>query len=170
MSGIFASTYEITNGVCYIDGIAQSSTDACTEGIKQAAGLAGVFLIPIILIAIAITVMWIMSLIHVITHEDVPNRVLWIVLHFVGLNGLAGPVYLLAVKRPYDKRKLATANTQPPQTQPQATQAAYAPEQPAITTTPEPSQTPTPAPSAQDEPSQTPPSNQPQPPQAPPAQ
>lgn len=168
MSGIFASTYEITNGICYIDGIAQSSTDACTEGIKQAAGLAGVFLIPIILIAIAITVMWIMSLIHVITHEDVPNRVLWIVLHFVGLNGLAGPVYLLAVKRPYDKRKLATATAQP--TQPQATQATYAPEQPAAATAPEQARTPVSTPPAQDVPSQTPPSDQPQPPQVPPVQ
>lgn len=160
MFGIFASTYEITNGICYIDGIAQSSTSACTEGIKQAVSLAGIFLIPIILIAIAITVMWIMSLIHVITHEDVPNRVLWIVLHFVGLNGLAGPVYLLAVKRPYDKRKLATATA----TQPQATQAAYAPEQPTITTTPEQAQTPVSTPPAQTDPSQTPPSNQPLPP------
>lgn len=45
---------------------------------------------------------WIISLIHIISHEDVKDRVIWLVVILV-LGGLGGVVYYFAVKRPYDK-------------------------------------------------------------------
>jgi cell division protein FtsW (lipid II flippase) len=48
-------------------------------------------------------VLWILTLVHVVQHEDVPDRVLWIVLHLL-LGSIIGPIYWLVVKRPYDKK------------------------------------------------------------------
>jgi len=98
---LFAKTIEYVNGVCYVDGVLQSTNDTCTT----AGTLALAVLIPLILIGVVFFVWWIITLIHVLTHPDVPNRVLWIVLHFVGLGTLAAPVYHFAVKKPYDKSK-----------------------------------------------------------------
>ena len=52
---------------------------------------------------IGIFVIWVLTLIHVIQHEDVPDRVLWIVLHFL-VGSIIGPIYWLVVKKPYDKK------------------------------------------------------------------
>lgn len=65
--------------------------------------------IPLILLGIAMFVWWIVTLVHVLSHEDVPNRVLWIVLRFVVLGTLAAPVYYFAVQRPYAKTKVGAA-------------------------------------------------------------
>lgn len=98
---LFAKSYEYVNGYCYVDGVLQSSNSSCTA----AGTVALAVLLPLILIGIAIFVWWIITLIHVLSHPDVPNRVVWIILHFVGLNGLAAPIYYFAVQRPYDKSK-----------------------------------------------------------------
>ena len=98
---LFAKTIEYTNGYCYVDGVLQSSSETCTE----VGALALAILLPLIIVGVAFLVWWIITLIHVLSHEDVPNRVLWIVLHFVGLGTLAAPVYFFAVQRPYAKSK-----------------------------------------------------------------
>lgn len=65
-----------------------------------------VFLIfaAIFAVAIVIGVFWVLALIHLIQHEDVKDRTLWLVLLFV-VGGVIGPVYYFAVKKPYDKSK-----------------------------------------------------------------
>ena len=71
-----------------------------------AAGALFVFFIFALIFAFAITifVFWVMALIHLIQHEDVKDRTLWLVLLFV-VGGVIGPVYYFAVKKPYEKQK-----------------------------------------------------------------
>ncbi len=102
---LFAKSIEYVNGYCYVDGVLQSTNGTCTTAGKFVLAI----FIPLILAGIALFVWWIVTLIHVISHADVPNRTLWIVLHFVGLGTLAAPVYNFAVKRPYDKSKVVSA-------------------------------------------------------------
>lgn len=102
---LFSAVVEYTNGYCYVDGVLQSTNDTCTT----AGALALTILLPLILVGVVLFVWWITTLVHVLTHTDVPNRVLWIVLHFVGLGTLAAPVYYFAVKRPYAKSKSGAA-------------------------------------------------------------
>ncbi len=110
MVQLFAASYVYENGYCYVDGVLQATNDACTK----AAGIGVAVMIPLILISLVFFVCWVISLIHVISHQDVPNRVLWIVLHFIGLSTLAGPIYLLFVKRAYDRnKKVAAINSTP---------------------------------------------------------
>lgn len=102
---LFAKSIEYVNGYCYVDGVLQSSSDSCTA----AGTIAMAILLPLILVGVALFVWWIITLIHVLSHPDVPNRVLWIVLHFVGLGTIAAPIYYFAVQRPYDKSKGSSA-------------------------------------------------------------
>lgn len=64
--------------------------------------LAIFLLFPFLLVACF--VFWVITLVHVIQHEDVPDRIVWIILHFVGLGIIAGPIYFFAIKQPYDKK------------------------------------------------------------------
>jgi len=80
----------------------------------KAGAIALAILIPLFLIFAVCAVFWIITLIHALKHPDVPNRTLWIVLHFILLGPLAGPVYFFAVKRPYDKRTRAAHVTMTP--------------------------------------------------------
>ena len=52
--------------------------------------------------AIAGLVLWIISLIHVIQHDDVKDRTMWILL-IVLLGTIGGVIYFFAVKKAYDK-------------------------------------------------------------------
>jgi len=61
--------------------------------------------IPLFILLVVCAVFWVISLVHVLGHQDVPDRVLWIVLHFVLLGPLAGPIYYVAVQRPYERRR-----------------------------------------------------------------
>ncbi len=54
-------------------------------------------------ILIGATVLWFITVIHAISHEDAPDRVLWIVLHFV-IGVIIGPIYYFAVQKPYEKK------------------------------------------------------------------
>lgn len=87
---------------CTINGEDRPVSD-CTHLVKSAAP----FLIVIFLVGLGLFIWWISTLVHVIKHEDVDNRILWIVLHFVGLGILCAPVYHFAVKRPYDAKHKA---------------------------------------------------------------
>lgn len=71
-----------------------------------AAVLFGVLLIVglIFLLCAVCFVVWVVTLIHVFQHEDVPDRTVWIILHFIALGIFAGPVYYFAVMRPYNKK------------------------------------------------------------------
>lgn len=48
-------------------------------------------------------VFWIIALIHLVQHEDVKDRTLWLVLLLLIPSGLVGPIYYFAVQRPYQK-------------------------------------------------------------------
>jgi energy-coupling factor transporter transmembrane protein EcfT len=100
---LFAKSIEYVNGYCYVDGVLQSSNDTCTT----AGTIAIAILLPLILVGVALFIWWIITLVHALSHPDVPNRVLWIVLHFVGLGTLAAPIYYFAVQRPYNKSKVS---------------------------------------------------------------
>jgi TctA family transporter len=81
-----------------------SKSDASSTA--GAAGALVVFFIfaLIFAFAIAIFVFWVMALIHLIQHEDVKDRTLWLVLLFV-VGGVIGPVYHFAVRKPYENQK-----------------------------------------------------------------
>lgn len=78
--------------------------------------LLGIF-VPLTIIFVVLMIFWVKSLIHLINHQDVPNRTLWIILHFIILGPLAGVIYLIFVKKPYDKQHVTVPinNTPPPQ-------------------------------------------------------
>lgn len=77
----------------------------------QTLSILGVVFIPLLIFFCVLAVFWVISLIHLVKHPDVPNRLIWIVLHFIFLGPLAGIIYFFAVKRGYDKG--AMAMTQP---------------------------------------------------------
>jgi len=60
------------------------------------------FVLLMVGLAIAGMVFWIISLVHVIQHDDVKDRILWLVLILV-LGNIMGVIYFFAVKRPYDR-------------------------------------------------------------------
>lgn len=97
---LFARTYELVNGNCYVDGLLTSG-HSCTSGI---AWLTFAIFAPLMIIGVGFIVWWFVTLIHVLTHDDVKDRVLWIVLHFV-IGGIIAPIYYFAVQRPYNKAK-----------------------------------------------------------------
>lgn len=61
------------------------------------------FVFALVAVVLWLIVLWFVTLIHAIQHEDVPDRVLWIVLHLV-VGSIIGPIYWFAVKKPYDRR------------------------------------------------------------------
>ena len=101
-------TFAQANYSCTINGRPGTS-----EECAQVGGVLMAVFIPLIIIGVLFFIWWITTLIHVLTHEDVPNRVLWIVLHFVGLGLLVAPVYQFAVKRPY--KRSHSGSPPPPQ-------------------------------------------------------
>ena len=90
---MFLTLSKFAESTCEINGA------ACTpaQG-KIALGL----VLGILSIVFVSFVFWVITLIHLIKHDDVPNRTLWLILHFVGLQLLAGPIYYFVVKRQYD--------------------------------------------------------------------
>lgn len=95
------NTFGQLTATCTINGEPRPIEDC-----EQAFALAGILLIPILLIGLALFVFWVMAIIHVFSNADVPNRTLWIVLLLV-IGGLAAVAYFFVVKRPYDKQKAA---------------------------------------------------------------
>ncbi len=98
-----------TTSSCTVNG------EPCTA--DQAAGL-GIFFLVFAVFGLAFFVVWVITLIHLIKHEDVPNRTLWLVLHFIGAPFLASLIYFFVVKRPYDKAHAGSAPVAPAAPQP----------------------------------------------------
>ena len=80
------------------------------NGAAAAALITFLFLAIIFAAAVTVFVFWVIALIHLIQHEDVKDRVLWLVLLFV-VGGIIGPVYYFAVKKPYDTQKAKPSKT-----------------------------------------------------------
>ena len=72
------------------------------DGAAVAALITFLFLALIFAVAVAVFVFWIIALIHLIQHEDVKDRTLWLVLLLL-VGGLVGPIYYFAVQKPYQK-------------------------------------------------------------------
>jgi Phospholipase_D-nuclease N-terminal len=81
------------------------TTEADVAGAAIAGGI-GLFMLFFWLLMMGLAlvgfVFWIISLIHVLQHSDVKDRVLWIVLLLV-VGNIGGIIYFFVVKRPYDK-------------------------------------------------------------------
>lgn len=114
MVNIFASSYELSNGICTVNGVVQSSTEACTGVASTAAWIFALIFIPLILLGIAFFVFWVLMLIHAIKNEDLKDRTIWLAVllgsFVLGSNWLAGPIYYFLAKRPYDAKKTAELN------------------------------------------------------------
>lgn len=115
MMDSYKSGVYLENGRCYVDGALQATKEACknVENFLIGSAIFGILItIFFAVLFIGLSVIWLITLIHLIQHEDVKDRNLWIVLHFVGLTILAGPIYYFAVKKPYDKsKKVSKPNT-----------------------------------------------------------
>lgn len=143
-----ASSFELKNGVCTVDGVIQSSTQPCEEAITGIFGLITAILVPILIIGLVFFVFWVIQFVHVIKHQDIKDRGLWIgVLAgslLLGLIWAAVIVYYFAVMRPY-KKGLAR-NTSAPIAQtgyPPAPQQNYMTAQPVAGQNPPAQQPPT---------------------------
>lgn len=89
------------NKLLLADMASRSNTNTDT-GAAAAALVTFIFFAVVFALAITMFVFWVIALIHLIQHEDVKDRILWLVLLFV-IGGVIGPVYYFAVKKPYDK-------------------------------------------------------------------
>lgn len=74
------------------------------DGVAVAAVLTFILFALIFAFTIVVFVFWVIALIHLIQHEDVKDRELWLALLFV-FGGIIGPVYYFAIKKPYDREK-----------------------------------------------------------------
>ena len=129
MFNLLATSYEYTNGNCYVDGVLQSTTEQCTDITNTAGaffglGVAFIFLmIFLIIIWLVFFIFWIIQLIHVIQHQDIKDRTMWIVLQiaafFLGFIWLIVPIYYFIVMRNYKKQQLEnqTSNSPKPNVQ-----------------------------------------------------
>ena len=129
MFNLLATSYEYTNGNCYVDGVLQSTTEQCTDITNTAGaffglGVALIFLmIFLIIIWLVFFIFWIIQLIHVIQHQDIKDRTMWIVLQiaafFLGFIWLIVPIYYFIVMRNYKKQQLEnqTSNSPKPNVQ-----------------------------------------------------
>ena len=109
----FATSYNLSEGVCTIDGVVQSSTDACTSAAGTAAWIVALIFIPLLIIGLAFFVFWVFMLIHAIKNEDLKDRTVWLAVllgsFVLGSSWLAAIIYYFLAKRPYDRDKVAEA-------------------------------------------------------------
>lgn len=116
----FAKSYEIINNQCYVDGVVQTTQAACDQALKTFLGVGLAILIPFLIIGFALFILWIVTLVHAISNQDIKDRTIWIVgliaSFFLGFSGLLAIIYYFAVQRPYNKQKVVgpTAAPQPP--------------------------------------------------------
>lgn len=118
LSQIIATSYEINNGVCSIDGVVQATTQSCDDAAKTIFTILGAILIPLLIISLVFFIFWIITLVHAIKHDDVNGRIGWIAGHivalFVGFSWLVTIIYYFAVMRPYKKSKINPGATPTP--------------------------------------------------------
>lgn len=107
MFELLAKSFNYENGMCYVDGVLQSTNEQCTHALKLFAGIGAAILIPLMLISLFLFVFWIVMLVHVIKHEDLKDRNIWLIALLLSLIfsfwGIVAIVYYFAAKRPYDK-------------------------------------------------------------------
>jgi TctA family transporter len=96
-----------------------STHSSDTAGAAAGLGL-GLFMLLfwLIMMAFAVTswVLWLISLIHVLQHDDIKDRTMWILIILLG-GGVGGIIYFFAAKRPYDRggmRDLTTGSVAVP--------------------------------------------------------
>lgn len=120
-----AQSYELTNGVCRIDGVQQATTQPCDDAFTTGFIWIGGFLGAIVLIFLVSFIFWLIALIHAINNQDIKDRNIWLAVlaagFFLGFAGIAGVVYYFAVMRPYKKEKNSVAQ---PQVSPQPVQSS----------------------------------------------
>lgn len=107
---MFLQNFAQTAGECTVNG---QPVD-CGEAAQAAGGIIagfGIFMLVFFAFGIFSTVIWILSLIHLVQNEDVDNRILWIIL--VTIIPIANFVYYFGFKRSYDKQKAAGPQNQP---------------------------------------------------------
>ena len=88
-----------------ISQFAQSSSGSEAAGTAVGLGVGlffVVFWLAVMALGIVGIVLWIISLVHVLQHNDVKDRVMWIVLLLV-VGNIGGVIYFFAIKRPYDR-------------------------------------------------------------------
>ena len=84
---------------------AQSNSGEEAAGAALGLGVGLVFVVfwlAVMALGVAAIVLWIISLVHVLQHNDVKDRVMWIVLLLV-VGNIGGVIYFFAIKRPYDR-------------------------------------------------------------------
>lgn len=113
---LFASSTDqsLSDAVYY----SNSSSDVINPVSGSVAAGFGIFFVliwfAVMALGIASFVLWIISLIHVFSHQDIKDRILWIVILLVA-GTVGGVVYFFAVKKPYDKGGMRELPHQPPQ-------------------------------------------------------
>lgn len=112
MFNFMAKSYEYSNGNCFVDGVLQSTTEQCTNITNTFLNIGLALLVLFIFIAIIsliFFIFWVIQLVHVIKHEDIKDRTIWIIAFAVsllfGFMWIIVPVYYFAVMRNYDKNK-----------------------------------------------------------------
>lgn len=112
-----AKSIEYSNGICTVDGVVQSTTDQCVQAGKLAAGIFAGILIPILIIGAVLFIFWILALVHLFKHKNIPNYQTWLIVlilgFFLGYSGIAAVVYYFAVMRPMKKGTLNTTPSSP---------------------------------------------------------
>lgn len=107
---MFLQNFAQSAGECTVNG---QPVD-CGEAAQAAGGILagfGIFMLLFFVFGIFSTIIWILSLIHLIQHEDVENRMVWILLVF--LVPLANFVYYFGFRNKYEKQHSSTAQNQP---------------------------------------------------------
>ena len=117
-----AKSYEYSNGNCFVDGVLQPTTEQCTNitntFLNIGLGLLVLFIF-LAVISLIFLIFWIIQLIHVIKHEDIKDRTIWIIAFaaslLFGLMWVIVPVYYFGVMRNYNKNKTVPSNAQGPE-------------------------------------------------------
>ncbi len=122
MLNFMAKSYEYSNGKCFVDGVLQPTTEQCTNIANTFLNIGLVLLVLLIIFAVIsliFFVFWVIQLIHVIKHEDIKDRTMWIILLvaslLLGFMWLIVPIYYFVVMRQYNKNNTLKANGQAPE-------------------------------------------------------
>lgn len=112
LSNIISNSINYDNGKCYVNGVLQPNSDACTPFLSGGLILFGLLMVFLLIMLI----FWVLALIHAVKHEDIKDRNMWIILLVagvvVGFASTVTVVYYFVVMRPY-KKGLARATPQP---------------------------------------------------------
>lgn len=112
MLNILATTYEYSNGNCFVDGVLQPTTEQCTNITNTFLNIGAALLIFFAFLAViwlVFFVFWVIQFVHVLKHEDIKDRNMWIILFIaallLGFIWLIVPIYYFAVMRKFKKQQ-----------------------------------------------------------------